>query len=200
MAPYSRSSTSRGSSPTLGRWSGSEQRKSRLLRPPLQTHTRARSARRPGARPGASPPDPSRAPERLPCPPTSRGEPSAPPAALCARPRPGTPGTTGGLGARRHATAPSRAAGSARRPGTWTAASCPWPNGRRQPHLRPPTCPRPPSRGLRRAQRPARAARSEGLGSFRLRSAPLPAAGASPLALGSLRLCSAPRGAARLSP
>lgn len=69
MAPYSRSSTSRGSSPTLGRWSGSEQRKSRLLRPPLQTHTRARSARRPGARPGASPPDPSRAPERLPCPP-----------------------------------------------------------------------------------------------------------------------------------
>lgn len=39
MAPYRRSSTSRGSSPTLGRWFGSEHRKSRLLRPPLQIHT-----------------------------------------------------------------------------------------------------------------------------------------------------------------
>lgn len=45
MAPYSRSSTSRGSSPTLGRWSGSEQRKSKLLRPPLRT-TRGLSRRR----------------------------------------------------------------------------------------------------------------------------------------------------------
>lgn len=62
MAPYSRNSTSRGSSPTLGRWSGSEQRKSRLLRPPLQTHTRARSARRPGARPRARPRGASRGP------------------------------------------------------------------------------------------------------------------------------------------
>ena len=59
MAPYSRSSTSRGSSPTLGRWSGSEQRKSRLLRPPLQTHNRARSSRRPLHRPGVQVPRPA---------------------------------------------------------------------------------------------------------------------------------------------
>lgn len=48
MAPYSRSSTSRGSSPTLGRWFGSEHRKSRLLRPPLQIHTGQAQQKSPG--------------------------------------------------------------------------------------------------------------------------------------------------------
>lgn len=47
MAPYSRSSTSRGSSPALGRWSGSAQRKSRLLRPPLRTTPGQPAARSP---------------------------------------------------------------------------------------------------------------------------------------------------------
>lgn len=78
MAPYSRSSTSRGSLPTLGSRSGSEQRKSRLLRPPLQTHSGARSA---GGRRHLPPRAPDRPPRPPPAPhapePQQRGVPGA---------------------------------------------------------------------------------------------------------------------------